>query len=119
MLDCFSNFFLYVWLTETVLCIELSRNTSLAFLALYNVQVALDEEMKTSKECNSLSFIIASTFNTSFFCFHIVPSSVVFSAFGLFAKFILIKKLFIVTLYPFLKNSHINHKQISAGRLLL
>ena len=82
--------FLCARLTKTVLCTELSRRTSLAFLALYIVKVELDRETKTSDECNSLSFIIASTFGTSFLCFFIAPSSVVFSAFSLFAKFILV-----------------------------
>ena len=39
-----------------------------------------------------------------------------FSAFSFFAKFILVKKLPIITLYLFIKNDSINHKQISACR---
>ena len=74
--------------TETVLCLELSRNTSLIFLTFYIVKVALDGEIRTSDECNGLSFIIASTFGTFFLCFLIVPRSVVLSVFSLFAKFI-------------------------------
>ena len=85
----FQVIFLCARSTETVLCLELSRYTSLAFLALHIAKVAFNGETKTSDECNGLSFIVASTFGTFFLCFLIVPSSVVFSAaFSLFAKFI-------------------------------